>query len=307
MPPRISIVETRHGDQHWHCPNCGADGTAIELVMTVQGIGRRAALKALAARLDPDTSTPKPPNRRGQRSIDSLEHPTASDIDAWVDRASKRLWEPYGDQTRHWLTKDRRLPDDVLTLHRIGATGITLTDEVSQRPKPAAVAVLPVVSARKAVYAKLRLIEPPADRGPYLSPLSASGSPPAIGLFRPPRRQHSEILVTSSILDALAANAAGYRAASLMAPDMRNAQATVHLARLQGPLVIALSPDMAGDQTSDAIARHLWARGRRPALLAEMDRDLSDSLAATNNWSRKLQLHVRHAVISGPLDPVPER
>jgi hypothetical protein len=163
-----------------------------------------------------------------------------------------------------------------------------------------------VISKGRAVFAQLRLVDPPDDTGPYVNPRSTGGRHPRLGLYRPPRRVHPEILVTEGIIDALSANAAGYRAAAILGPGLADAATAVHLSRLTGPLVLAFDPDDAGGLATDRLAKHLWARGRRPALLAELGQDLNDSMIAARDWPRKLAAHVREAVASGPPDRVPE-
>ena len=178
---------------------------------------------------------------------------------------------------------------------------------VEGRRSSSPAAVLPVVSKDRAIFAQLRLIDPPADTGPYLNPRGSDGRHPRVGLYRPPRRLHPEILVTEGIIDALSANAAGYRAAAILAPGLADVETAVHLSRLSGPLVIALDPDGPGHLAADRLAQFLWARGRRPALLAELGNDLNESMLAARDWPRKLVSHVREAVVSGPPDRVPER
>jgi DNA primase len=310
FPPEISVLRTRRGDQRWACQNCGADGTAIDLVMASQRLGFRDALEFLARR------TTEGPHGRGPAPNEDLspigiEGRTGSD--AWVAHASQHLWEALGHPVRHWLIVDRGLPEDVLRQHRVGATTITPPAQslstrraVAGRRSSSPAAVLPVVAKGRAVFAQLRLIDPPAGAAPYLNAPVTEGQHPRLGLYRPPRRVHPEIVVTEGIIDALSANAAGYRAAAILAPGLADAATAVHLARLQGPLVLALDPDDAGGLATDRLASQLWARGRRPALLAELGQDLNDTMRAAGDWPRKLTAHVRAALASGPPDRLPE-
>jgi hypothetical protein len=70
--------------------------------------------------------------------------------------------------------------------------------------------------------------------------------------------------------------------------------------------VLALDPDRAGDLATDCLAKHLWARGRRPALLAELGQDLNGAMTRARDWHRTLTAHVRAAVAAGPPDRLPE-
>jgi hypothetical protein len=304
-PPYIATFTSRRGEQRWQCASCGADGTAIDLVMRAQGLGLREALEFLARRSQVAPLSP----------IDAGDDPTRSEtrtgLDAWVGHASELLWQPYGEATRRWLTHDRRLPEDVLRFHRIGASSITAPPDLPTRRatdgrrSSAPAAVLPVVVRGQAVLAQLRLVQPHPDQAPYVNPRTSAGARPRLGLYRPPHRRHSEIIVTEGVIDALSANAAGYRAAAILAPAFADAEVAVHLARLNGPLVLALDPDEAGGLASDRLARHLWAAGRRPGVLAELKHDLNDTHVAANDWPRKLASHVCQAVAGSPPDRLP--
>lgn len=102
---------------------------------------------------------------------------------------------------------------------------------------------------------------------------------------------HPEILVTEGILDALSANAAGYRAAAILSPGLADAHVAVYLTRLQGPLVLALDPDDAGQRATERLALHLAARGRHPARLEALAGDLNETLVESHDWPRKLTAH----------------
>jgi hypothetical protein len=130
---------------------------------------------------------------------------------------------------------------------------------------------------------------------------------PRLGLYRPARRQHPEILVTNGVIDALSANAAGYPAAAVLSPGLADAEVAVHLSRLDGPLVLVLGPDGPANEATGRLAHFLTARGRRPALLSTLDGDVNESLVASNNWPRKLAAHVRQASPGGPPDIAPTR
>jgi hypothetical protein len=223
-----------------------------------------------------------------------------SALDIWVDRASDLLWEPGGAETRDWLVARRRLPEEVLRAHRIGASAFTVSGNSSSP-----VAVLPVISKGQAIFVQFRLIDPPAGADRYRPHGSEGRRPPTIGLYRPLRQRHPEIIVTEGIIDALSANTAGYRAVAVLDPGFAVAETAMQLSRLAGPLVLALDPDTAGDSVTNRLAVQLWAHDRRPALLAAMGSDLNDAMVAAGDWPRKLAAHVRDAVTNGPPDRPP--
>jgi hypothetical protein len=166
--------------------------------------------------------------------------------------------------------------------------------------------VLPVLAKDQAIYAQLRLIDPQPGQPAYLNPSASSTTRhPRLGLYRPAQRRHPEILVTNGIIDALSANAAGYRAAAVLSPGLADAEVAAHLSRLHGPLVLALDSTGPGDEAADRLMLHLEARGRRPTMLPALNGDLNDSLVAARDWPRKLAAHVRHVVATSPPDLLP--
>jgi hypothetical protein len=302
---KVTTFLTRRGEQRWHCHGCGTGGTAIDLVMRRRGGGVRQALEFLAARTEPAGRTNSPPGRT--RTPNLVHEPSRMDLDSWAAHAHDLLWQSYGDPVRIWLTNARGIPDDVLRINRIGATAITPDHMLPTRravpghrsASPAA--VLPVIAKGRAIHAQLRLIDPGPGQPAYVSlPPSPRARHPRLGLYRPARRQHPEILVTNGVIDALSANAAGYRAAAVLSPGLVDAEVAVHLSRLDGPLVLVLGPDSPANEAAGQLAHFLTARGRRPALLSTLDGDVNDALVAAGDWPRKLTAHVRQASPGGP-------
>lgn len=309
-PGDVTTYLTRRGEQRWHCHGCGSGGTAVDLVMKARRTGVRDALLYLAEPAPTRPSSPSP----ASPTTPAQPRPTRTGLDAWVAHAADLLWQPYGEPVRKWLTNARRIPDDVLRMNRIGATAITPDRTLPTRraiagPRAASPsAVLPVLAKDQAVHAQLRLIDPQPGQPAYLNPPgSGTTRHPRLGLYRPAQRRHPEILVTNGIIDALSANAAGYRAAAVLSPGLADAEVAVHLSRLHGPLVLALDPTGPGDEAADRLMLHLEARGRHPTMLPALNGDLNDSLVAAEDWPRKLAAHVRHLTATNPPDVVPSR
>lgn len=307
-PGEVKTYLTRRGEQRWHCHGCGSGGTAVDLVMKARRTGVREALLYLAEPAPALRSSPSPasPMARADPALGR------GDFDAWVAHATDLLSQPYGEPVRKWLTEVRGIPDDVLRVNRIGATAITpghmlpTRRGIPGRRAASPSAVLPVLAKGRPIHAQLRLIDPQPGEPAYLNP-PASGKTrhPRLGLYRPAQRQHAEILVTNGIIDALSANAAGYRSAAVLSPGLADAEVAVHLSRLNGPLVLALGPTGPGDVAADRLMLHLEARGRRPTILTTFNGDLNDALVTAGDWPRKLAAHVGQAVAIGPSDPLP--
>jgi DNA primase len=105
------------------------------------------------------------------------------------------------------------------------------------------------------------------------------------------------------VIDALSANAAGYRGVAVLGPARADAETASRLARLDGRLVLALDADPAGNDATARLARHLTAIGRRPTVLRLADGDLNDALVAASNWPRKLAAHVDRATAAAQSGP----
>lgn len=299
---RTTTFLTRRGEQRWHCHGCGTGGTAIDLVMKRHGVGVRQSLDLLAARTGAAAPSPPPPAEERGVQHDGPPRPARTPLDAWAAHAARLLWQPYGEPVLRWLVDDRGIPADVLRANCVGATAITPDHVLPTRravagPRSASpAAVLPVIARNQAIHAQLRLIAPRPGEPRYLNPTGTTTRHPPLALYRPPKRLHPEILITEGILDALAANAAGYRAAAVLSPGRADAEVAVHLSRLNGPLVLALDPDGPGDGAAARLEHHLIAHGRRPVWLPALDGDLNDALVSASDWPRKLSAHVRHVV-----------
>lgn len=304
-PTDIAVFATRRGEKRWHCQGCGSNGTAIDLVMSHHRLTFRQALDFLR-RWTPRQHAAPPPTS-GASTVHDVVPRTR--LDAWVARAEALLWQDYGAPVRTWLTETRGIPDDVLRTNRVGATGVTPDHVLPTRravdghrgATPAA--VLPVLARGEAIHAQLRLVTPAPGQPAYLNPMPTVGGHPHLALLRPAARRHPEIIVTKGIIDGLSANAAGYRAAALLAPGHAGAEVVLQLSRLNGPLVMGLPPDGPAHEAGDRLTKHLAAHGRPAPRLDALPGDLNDALVASHDWPRKLTAHVRQATAPSPSPP----
>jgi hypothetical protein len=289
--PPVTVFTSRRGEQRWRCHGCGAGGTAIDLVMTTRSTDLRGALEHLAARAghlaaraghlpQPPSWTPQPRARPAQADLDGLNR--------YVDRCAEVLWQPSGRAIREWLTGTRGLPEEVLRANRVGAD---LGPRRQARPDGlprASGAVLPVIERGHATYAQIRVPHPRPDRPRYLNPTAALAPNPRIGRFRPAHCVHPEVIVTEGAIDALSANAAGYRAVAVLSaayPDRAIAHA---LSRLPYPLVVAFDADEAGQAGAEHLAALLRAE-HHPAPVLRFDHgDLNDALRQSSDWPNHL-------------------
>jgi hypothetical protein len=117
--PPVTVYSGRSGDQRWACHGCGAGGTAIDLVMAVQGVDVRRALELLTDRAQlvgvPPTVISRSP--AGPRAADPA---SLAALHAYVRDCARRLWRPAGHGVRTWLTETRRVPAEVLARNLVG-------------------------------------------------------------------------------------------------------------------------------------------------------------------------------------------
>lgn len=326
--PPVTVFATRRGEQRWKCHGCGEGGSAIDLVMWVRSVEFRDAIDALARRAgipdQPVTSRgptgrwrpgppgPGPPGPSSPAIPPPVSLP--SSLDSYVADCARALWTPAGSAVRRWLTRrptpaelahasdpPRGLPEAVLRTNRVGA------DLGARRqPRPPGVAkvhrpaaVLPARAGRNAIYVQLRTPQPPPDRPRYLNPTSSTIPNPRVGLFRPHERRHDEIIVTEGVIDALSANAAGYRAAAVLSATLPDPAVAVVLAGLNGRLVVAFDPDDAGRRGANRMLDLLDAH-RRPAATLPLDADLNATLIRSQDWPTELAARVQAATPATP-------
>lgn len=113
--PPVSVFRSRRGEQRWRCHGCGEGGTAIDLVIAVNGCDVREAFEALARRvgMQPDVSVDVAPNADGHARADGRG------LAEYVQQCSQRLWRRDGGSIRGWLMGERALPAAVLRANAV--------------------------------------------------------------------------------------------------------------------------------------------------------------------------------------------
>ncbi len=295
--PPVTIFDSHRGEPRWRCHGCGEGGTAIDLVIACRGGDVREALQVLADRAGGVLETPDWQPRRRAPSR-ALPEPRCSDpggLTAYVESCERRLWTAEGRAALDWLTKQRGLSRDVLRTNHIGAD---LGPGHQGRPDGmcrASGVVLPVIARGEVVYAQLRVPYPQPDRPRYLNPTAALAPNPKLARFRPPEVRHPEVIVTEGAIDALSANAAGYRSVAVLSAGYPDRAVAHALSRLPHPLVIAFDPDDAGRAGAHRLAGLLDADLRPTSILALAHGDINEVLQRSESWSEELPALVRNA------------
>lgn len=86
----------------------------------------------------------------------------------------------------------------------------------------------------------------PSRRPAVPQPDGRPGRQPTNRPLRPAQHLHPQVVVTEGAIDALSANAAGYRAVAVLSAAYPDREVALALARLPHPLVIAFDADRAG-------------------------------------------------------------
>lgn len=303
--PPVSIFTSRRGEQRWRCHGCGDGGTAIDLVVSLQGGTAREAMTYLAERVGHhDRPHDWSPPRRATppRTVPPAGCRDPEGLDLYVDDCARRLWRPEGQRLRRWLTETRGLPPDVLAENRVG---VDLGPRTQPRPggmPRAAGIVLPVIEDGHAVYAQLRVPHPGPDRPRYLNPTSELAANPRINRTRPVQTRHPEVIVTEGAIDALSAAAAGYRAVAVLSATSGDNAVAVALAKLPHPLVLAFDADDAGRAGAQRLASLLEASHHPAAVLDLGAGDLNDAMRYANDWPTEMQTAVNRATDQQRID-----
>ena len=244
---------------------------------------------------DSGAGSPAPRPGRHQAGRGGRDAPSLA---GFVGECAERLWRIDGEEARCWLTGSRRLPERVLAANRVGADPGT-----AAQARPAGMAsagpavVLPVLVEGEATFAQLC---PLASPGAVIEPAAGAAEAPPLALLRPAGAHARPVVVTAGILNALAACAAGYRAAALLDGDAeRTPRAALHLARLGSPIVVALGG--GGGAGADALRDGLASQGVRAAWLhlpSGIDA-LGDWLVHSRDFPRALHSAVRTTLACG--------
>lgn len=298
--PPVSIFATASGEQRWHCHGCGIGGSAVDLVMAARGAPVRDALEELAARagISPDPFVDPTPRRRIERPLAARPAPPAGDLAGlavYVEECANRLWQPEGRPVLGWLTRVRRLPVDVLRANRIGADpGRHRQARPDGMPSAGWAAVLPVHEDGRVVFAQLRALRAPSGRPRYLNAAERLAPNPRVAMFAPPAPAGASVIVTEGAIDALSANAAGFRAAPVLGAALAGLGSSTgaanpvvdRLAATHATLVVAFDADAPGDHAARCLTQMLRGRGARVARLAVPieANDLNGWLCRSPDW-----------------------
>lgn len=311
--PPLGVFRTGSGEERWHCHGCGIGGSAIDLVMVAQGLTVGEAIQRLAGRAgvrEPFVADSRRPAGavRPIKVVAVARAPVAdAGLAAFVDECAERLWQPQGRVVLQWLTQVRGLPEEVLACNRIGADpGRQGQPRPNGMPSSGRAAVLPVCEDGRPVFAQLRPISPLSDRPRYLNAASRLATNPRVGIYEPPEAVGRCVIVTEGVVDALSANAAGFRAAAVLGAalvgdgphDRCGSLVADRLARLDSRLILAFDADEAGQRGSKALHGLLNERGVRTARVhvpAEVN-DLNAWMVVSRDWDRAFRSAVRTGV-----------
>lgn len=266
--PPVSIFRTSYGDERWRCHSCGAGGTAIDLVMTTQGVRFPEAIELLARRAGVAASDRPAPALRAariQRSEPARPTPPSPEVERFVAAAENYLWSEKGRPMQQWLA-ERGLGEEVLRANRVGADpGPAGLDRARGLPRGGPAVVLPVLGPDgQATYLQSRYVNPKAHK--YDNPSAAlAGALPRVAEVRLSRPADNPdlVVVSEGIPDALVAAQAGYRAAAVLGagvPDERAAAALIERFPTER-LVVAFDADAPGQAGAERLEELLGERG----------------------------------------------
>lgn len=289
--PPVSIFRTSYGDERWRCHACGASGTAIDLVMTTQGMRFPEALEVLAHRAGVpavDRAIPRLRIARIQRpELAPVGRPSA-DIERFVAAAEAILWSDEGQPMRQWLA-GRGLGEEVLRANRVGADpGPNRLDRAFGLPRRGAAIVLPVLGTDgTATYLQSRYLYPKGHKYDNPSATVAGPLPRATEVQVPQGPIDAGVVVVSEgIPDALVAAQAGYRAAAILGagvPDERAAAALLSRFATER-LVIAFDADGPGQTGAKRLQDLLVGLGAEDRIARLELPSLGDDL---NSWQQR--------------------
>ena len=279
--PPMSIFVDHRGIERWTCFATGANGTAIDLVMTATGRSAGEAITWLAERARLDRPPPeRPPIPRRPPSEPTRQEPSPA-LRAYVEACERILWQPEGEHIRRWLVEERCLDPNVLRHNRVGADpGPRILRRPKGLPRHGPAAVFPALNdSRHPVYLQARYLDPPPDRGKYDNPSARHGSNPrATSVEASDQASGGATVVTEGMPDALAAASVGYDAVAVLGAGLPDRRVAEHLAGRRGLLVIAFDADDAGRAGAARLVDHLRDLGRPDVVAVE------PPLADLNTW-----------------------
>jgi len=250
--PPVSIFTSNYGEQRWRCHACGAGGTAIDLIMTTQGVAFRDAIELLARRTGVDGSIDGRPLRQAhiERPKPLAPGEVRPELEQYVDACEAWLWSPRGMPMRRWL-RARGFDEPIMRANRLGADpGPAQLDRAKGLPRGGAAIVLPILGARdRPVYLQARYLRPNGRR--YDNPATdLVGSSPRLALARlaTEPRAADVVVICEGLPDALTAAQAGYRSVGVLGAGLPDAQLSHRLLEwFPGDrLVVAFDGDDSG-------------------------------------------------------------
>ena len=300
--PPMSIFVDHRGIERWTCFATGANGTAIDLVVTATGRSVADAIGWLAERARLDRApTDRPPPRRPPPARPQLREPSHA-LRAYVEACERLLWEPAGSAIRQWLVEARGLDPEVLRHNRIGADpGPRALHRPKGLPRFGPAAVLPALDAeREPMYLQARYLHPPPDRGKYDNPTAAHGANPRLTRIEPAAHASGgPTIVTEGIPDALAAATGDYRAVAILGAGLPDRRVAQRLAKREGLLVMAFDADDPGRAGASRLRELLATAGRTDVIDVEPPTgDLNAWLVARGcqTFEKQLSLSINLAV-----------
>lgn len=287
-PPVTSYLA--HGvEQRWHCHACGADGTAIDLIMLTQNCGFQAALELLArtACITPDArdrSLLRPRTTPARPLPRNTSAPNPHLID-YVEACRSILGTRDGAAVRDWLTR-RGFEDPVLAANHVGADpGPARLPRQPGLPRGGPAAVFPVLGRDGTpIYLQVRYLRPGASK--YGNPSTDFAGPsPRLAVLRPPTppADRQTILVCEGIPDGLTAVQAGVRACAVLGAGGADKALAANLAhRYPGRhLVLAFDADDAGRAATERLTHAL---ADHPVTVSSLR--LPPGSSDLNDWAR---------------------
>ena len=307
--PPMSIFVDHRGIQRWTCFATGANGTAIDLVVTTTGRSVGDAMAWLAERARLDRPPPERPPIPKRRPPEPPRREPSDALRAYVEACERILWRPEGAAIRRWLVDERRLDPDVLGHNRIGADpGPQILRRPKGLPRHGPAAVFPALDGnRQAVYLQARYLEPPPDRGKYDNPTARHGSNPRLTWVEPPgSAPGGATIVTEGMPDALAVASVGYNGAAVLGAGLPDRRVAERLARRRGVLVVVFDADEAGRNGARRLVELLGEVGRGDVVSVEpRAHDINTWLATAGRdaFQRHLRISLglaRSAHATGP-------